>query len=108
MRGSATLAIVVSITCITVASMVETATRARLPRSGLRRAELTGNAASVIGWRIVALTPCVLRQAQDEGEREWPLPGATKKEPHPELVEGRTGGFATSCATTAGPAPAPR
>src|SRR5215471_10924546 len=33
---------------------------------------------------------CVLRQAQDEVDREWLLAEAIKDSPHPELVEGRT------------------
>jgi hypothetical protein len=31
----------------------------------------------------------VRRQAQDEDDREWDFLKATKKRPHPELVEGR-------------------
>src|SRR5215472_3280290 len=54
-----------------------------------RSAQKTGEPLSV------AVRSSVLRQAQDEDHRDWQLPGATKKEPHPELVEGRTDGFAT-------------
>src|ERR1700747_2251362 len=39
---------------------------------------------------IAAEPPCVLRQARDEEHREWHRQNATKKEPHPELVEGRS------------------
>jgi error-prone DNA polymerase len=44
---------------------------------------------------LVAVRSCVLRQAQDEVNRDWPLPRAIKNGPHPEPVEGRTSGFAS-------------
>jgi len=44
----------------------------------------------------LAVRSRVLRQAQDEGHGVWHLPVAPKKEPNPELVEGRIGGFAAS------------
>jgi error-prone DNA polymerase len=43
---------------------------------------------------LVEVRSRVLRQAQDEVNRDWPLPRAIKNGPHPELVERRASGFA--------------
>src|SRR5215469_18028323 len=47
--------------------------------------------------QFVAGRGCVLRQARDEEDRGWHRLNAMKKEPHPELVEGRTTSMQPGC-----------